>query len=127
MLAAQPTSGPTRRSQDVPQPDDDERAGSHVRLPRAGQPTSERFAARLHDLMAEQPAGPSGRPFNRKQLYERIIEANPDLKLSPSHLYQLVDAATLPPRLNLVEAIARTFGKTLAYFDEEPNQPPKDD
>lgn len=80
-------------------------------------PTGRRFGARLRALMDGLGTPKSGRPITVDALY-KMMDNEPDLAISRSHFYKLVEGSALP-RLDLIEALARFFGVPASYFVDD--------
>ena len=84
-------------------------------------PTGRRVGERLRRLIDGLGPDESGRPLTVDAFY-KLIENEPDVEISRSQLYKLVDGK-FSPRLQLIEGLARYFGVSPAYFvvGETPN------
>ncbi|MDD4865746.1 MAG: helix-turn-helix transcriptional regulator [Mycobacterium sp.] len=59
----------------------------------------------------------TGQPLTPDALY-KIIENEPDLAMSRSSVYRLVEGSAIP-RLDLIEALARFFAVPASYFVDD--------
>ncbi|BCY10019.1 helix-turn-helix transcriptional regulator [Actinoplanes sp. L3-i22] len=91
----------------------------------ADTPGTPDLAQRLNRLFDEvRPAGRGGRRYTNEDVAAAVKAINPEIRVGGAYLSALRNGTKRHPSTELLAALARHFGKPIAYFFDEPDPEP---